>query len=214
MQMISFDAKATTLNQELGEVRLLVSTYETDRGGDAVQPGAFAKTIARWRASGNRPPLAWNHETGDPRSLIGTVDPQSMRETEAGLVVEAKLDLDGSETAREAWRLIKAGSLFVSFGYSAKTRQRNGTRLLTEVDLLEVSLTATPMNPGARVLSHKAEAERRAPEPSGELEWLHQFLQRDRDDVVREYLAGKQAEVVAERKSKPIQLASFSVEVR
>jgi HK97 family phage prohead protease len=122
-----------------------------------IQRGAFASTIAAWQASGKRIPLAWNHETGKAEQLIGSVDPATMRETRDGLVAEATLDLEGSATARQAWRSIKSDSIGVSFGYMAtESDTGDGTRLLTSIDLYEVSLTATPMHPAARVVSWKS----------------------------------------------------------
>jgi uncharacterized protein len=140
-----------------GRLHRLVSTYEKDRGGDLVQPGAFGPTISRWKASGRPIPLHWNHQSSDPADIIGTVDPGSMRETAKGLVVEGELDLKNSARTTEAWRLVKADSVGVSFGYTAETeRLEDGTRLLTSVDLFEVSLTPAPMNPDARVLDWKS----------------------------------------------------------
>ena len=72
------------------------------------------------------------------------------------LIAEARLDLEGSATAREAWRLVKSDSIGVSFGYVAQEVDGgDGTRLLTSIDLYEISLTATPMHPDARVVSWK-----------------------------------------------------------
>jgi HK97 family phage prohead protease len=125
-----------------------------------IQRGAFRRTIAAWQASGKRIPLAWNHETGNAEQLIGSVDPASMRETRAGLVGEASLDLESSPTAREVWRLVKSDSIGVSFGYMAdEIETGDGTRLLTSIDLYEISLTATPMHPDAKVVSWKSTTE-------------------------------------------------------
>jgi HK97 family phage prohead protease len=99
-----------------------------------VQPGAFATTIAAWAARGRPIPLHWNHQSSDPADIIGTVDPGSMRETAKGLVVEAELDLEKSARAREAWRLVKADSVGVSFGYAAETEQLEDGTLTVDED--------------------------------------------------------------------------------
>ncbi|MET0810166.1 MAG: HK97 family phage prohead protease, partial [Thermoleophilaceae bacterium] len=113
-----------TPTTEAGAAVLLVAAYTRDRGGDVIQRGAFADTIRAWRGSAKRIPLAWNHETGKAEQLIGSVDPATMRETRDGLVAEASLDLEGSATAREAWRLVKSDAIGVSFGYMARERHR------------------------------------------------------------------------------------------
>ena len=162
MEHLTTKATATVVEEELGEVRLLASTYELDRGGDVIQRGAFKETIQKWQRSGRSIPVHWDHR-GDPEDIIGRADPATMREQADGLVIEARLDLAESKRAREVWRLVKADTLGVSFGYmSEHTDAPDGTRLLHRVDLFEVSLTPAPMNPGARVLDWKA-AESQAP---------------------------------------------------
>ena len=88
----TLEAKATTTTDR-GEFTAIAAAYSVDRAGDRIVPGAFAKTIDRWARSGKRVPVHYNHE-GDPASIIGAVDPRSMRETDAGLEVKGKLDLD------------------------------------------------------------------------------------------------------------------------
>lgn len=206
MQTMTLDAKATTLTDQ-GEVRLLVSTYDKDRGGDVIKRGAFAESIRQWQSSGRKIPLHFDHKA-DPESIIGAADPASMRETDEGLVVEAKLDLEDSEKAREVWRLVKADALACSFGYVADGEtQADGTRLLSKVDLFEVTLTPSPMNPHTRVLAWKSETTF-----PPELELIHEIAGRDPDEYVRERQQRKAAEAETKRQREPIQLASFSVE--
>lgn len=148
---------ATQTTTDQGTFTALASTYSEDRGGDVVEPGAFGGTIARWKQSGKQIPLHWNHQSDDPADIIGTVDPASMQETPDGLVVEGKLDLEDSAKAREAWRLVKADSIGVSFGYLSESQDgADGTRLLTSIDLFELSLTPSPMNADTRVLAWKS----------------------------------------------------------
>ena len=69
-------AEATaTPTLKKGTAVLLVAAYSKDRGGDTIQRGAFTRTIAAWIGSGKQIPLAWDHETGKPENVIGTVDP-------------------------------------------------------------------------------------------------------------------------------------------
>ena len=152
------EATATPTIDEKGTAVLLVAAYSRDRGNDVIQRGAFKSTIAAWVKSGKQLPLAWNHDTGEPERLIGTVDPHSLKETRDGLLAEAHLDLEGSETAREVWRLVKSDSIGVSFGYLVTDQEDadDGVRLLKGVDLFEISLTAVPMNGDTRVVSWKS----------------------------------------------------------
>jgi uncharacterized protein len=157
--------KAVATATELGEFTAIAATYDIDRAKDQIIPGAFEKTIARWRASGKYLPVHWNH-SGAAADIIGAIDPAAMREIpDEGLYVEGKLDLQDSEVAREAWRSMKNDAVSLSFGYVAlKTCDRGGINDLLELDLFEVSIVPHPANPDTRVLSMKAAVvERRVP---------------------------------------------------
>lgn len=156
MQHTVLNTKAVTTT-DLGEFTAIAAAYSVDRVGDRIIPGAFTKTIAHWRQSGKRVPLHYDHE-GDPASIIGSIDPASMRETDEGLEVSGRLDLENSEKAREAWRAMKTDSMSLSFGYVA-TRQGkadDGVNELHEIDLFEVSIVPAPANPDTRFLSLKS----------------------------------------------------------
>ena len=148
-------ADATVLTDR-GEFSALAATYSLDRVGDRIVKGAFARTIEAWQRSGNQLPLHWQHSS-KAEDIIGTVDPQSLRETDEGLLVEGKLHLEDSAVAREVWRSVKADSIGVSFGYlTVKERKASDANELLEIDLYEISLTPSPANPDARVLSAKS----------------------------------------------------------
>jgi HK97 family phage prohead protease len=98
--------KATSrVSTDLGEFTAIAAAWTEDRDGDQIIRGAFDKTIKAWQERDRPIPLHWAHK-GDPQNVIGAVDPQSTREVAEGLFVKGKLDLDGSEIAREAWRLV------------------------------------------------------------------------------------------------------------
>jgi HK97 family phage prohead protease len=148
---------STRPTSDLCQFSAIAAAYTVDRVKDRIVPGAFAQTIARWRASGKRVPLHWNHGA-TAEDVIGTVDPRSMREMREGLFVRGKLDLDHSHVAVQAWRAMKDNAVSLSFGYLAtdQKRGRDGVNELREIDLYEVSLTPTPANPDTRVLSMKS----------------------------------------------------------
>lgn len=222
------EATDTPTTDEKGTAVLLVAAYTKDRGGDVIQRGAFKSTIAAWVKSGKQLPLAWDHDTGEPERLIETVDPRSRKETRDGLLAEAHLDLDGSETAREVWRLVKSDSIGVSFGYLV-TDQEDGAddvRLLKGIDLFEISLTAVPMHGDTKVVSWKS-----ARETTGvagldtDHDWEFQArkkhwdeLWRKRDEEARREreLERMIEEINAkaerdERRNRPIQIKTFEV---
>jgi HK97 family phage prohead protease len=145
------------VSTDLGEFTALAAAWSRDRQGDQIVRGAFAHTIKAWQDR-NRPiPLHWAHK-GDAEYIIGRADPDSLREIAEGLYVKGKLDLDGSDMAREAWRLVKARNVALSFGYlvTDAVKRADGIQELRELDLYEISLTPAPANPDTRILSFKS----------------------------------------------------------
>lgn len=168
MNRKTLEAKATTTT-DAGEFVALAATYSVDRAGDRIVPGAFAKSIERWQASGKSVPLHWNHQ-GEPEDIIGAIDPATMEETELGLKVAGKVDLDGSEKGREAWRSMKAGTMSLSFGYMVVAeKQADDANELHELDLFEISVVPGPANADTRFLSLKSMSDAQLREELGSL---------------------------------------------
>lgn len=129
-----------------------------DRGGDVVQRGAYAASLAAVAAGGRRIRMLWQH---DPAQPIGVWD--TLREDERGLWVKGRL-LPEVARGREALALLAAGAIDgLSIGYRARRAERDasGARRLLDVDLWEISLVTFPMLPEARV-SAKTAAEGQA----------------------------------------------------
>ncbi len=126
---------------------------KVDQGGDIVQAGAYAASLRTLEKTGRKVKMLWQHDATVP---IGVWD--EVREDQVGLWVKGRL-LDSIAKGREAAALIEAGAIDgLSIGYrtrkSCKTKE--GRRLLTELELWEVSLVTFPMLETARV-SAKAE---------------------------------------------------------
>ncbi|MCA8881876.1 MAG: HK97 family phage prohead protease [Rhodobacteraceae bacterium] len=119
-----------------------------DQGGDVVERGAYAASLARLKAAGRGVKLLWQH---DPTQPIGIWD--EVQEDERGLYVKGRLLTDVAR-GREAASLIEAGAIDgLSIGYRTVRSAKNdsGQRMLTEVELWEVSLVTFPMLPEARI---------------------------------------------------------------
>ncbi|MBE9635704.1 HK97 family phage prohead protease [Salipiger mangrovisoli] len=128
-----------------------------DQGGDIVMPGAYAASLKRLAAEGRAVRMLWQH---DPAQPIGIWDEVS--EDARGLRVKGRL-LETVARGREAAALIAAGAIDgLSIGYRtvAAVKDREGRRLLRELELWEVSLVTFPMLPSARVA-----AKGESPEP-------------------------------------------------
>ena len=103
---------------------------------------------------GRLPPLLWQHNADEP---IGAW--REMREDSHGLYVKGELFVNDIPLAKEAYKLLKESVVSgLSIGYRAKESYRDkktGARVLTKLDLLEVSLVTFPANTEARVTGVK-----------------------------------------------------------
>jgi uncharacterized protein len=112
-----------------------------DGARDTIVRGAFARTLAGRREA---IPLYWQHR---PEQRIGTVD--LAEEDERGLRVIATID---NPQSRAIASLLAGSVNGLSFGYRARGfRHRPEGRVLEDIDLIEVSLVAHPLQHGARV---------------------------------------------------------------
>ncbi len=119
-----------------------------DQGGDVVQKGAYAVSLKALAAAGRRVKMLWQH---DPARPIGVWE--EVREDATGLYVKGRI-LDEVAQGREAAALLAAGAIDgLSIGYRTLRAERDGkgNRLLSELELWEVSLVTFPMLPEARV---------------------------------------------------------------
>lgn len=113
-----------------------------------MQAGAYDASLKALAADRRAVRMLWQH---DPAQPIGVWD--EVREDARGLYVKGRI-LDSVERGREAAALIAAGAIDgLSIGYRTRRAVKNdkGQRLLTELELWEVSLVTFPMLPSARV---------------------------------------------------------------
>ena len=125
---------------------------DVDLGRDAVQPGAFTKSLASRPAS--RVKMLREHDPGEPIGVWTEI-----AEDGKGLRVTGKLILD-TVKGRETHALMKAGALdSLSIGYrtkSARLDKAKGVRLLDEVELHEISVVTFAMLPSATITAVKS----------------------------------------------------------
>ncbi|MGK9054202.1 phage major capsid protein [Neorhizobium petrolearium] len=116
-----------------------------DRVGDVIEKGAIALPEVL--------PMLFAH---DQAQVIGVWD--EIAETPDGLTVKGRLLVDDVERAREVRAMIRSKAVSgLSIGFrtkSAKPRQRG--RIITALDLHEISVVALPSHPGAQITSVKA----------------------------------------------------------
>jgi len=157
-----FDIKSVS---DTGELTGYFSTYQpvADSYGDCVAPGCFTKTIKAWEEKGKHIPLVWNHNMDDPELIIGQVD--KIEDDEYGPLMTAHFyDTPKAQAARN---LMKEGSVYqFSYAYaidsarkpdeSEKAADPNIKQVLESVSLMEITITPTPAQPLAEMVSVKA----------------------------------------------------------
>ncbi|NTU76250.1 MAG: HK97 family phage prohead protease [Alphaproteobacteria bacterium] len=132
-----------------------------DHHNEVVDLGAFKRTLGRWREKGSAPAMLWMHDPTQPIGVWMTLD-----EDKNGLAVQGRLALR-TQKGMEAYELLKLGALTgLSIGYRVVTSRidsKRKARVLTELDLFEISLVTFPANEEARVRDVKSPNAQGAP---------------------------------------------------
>lgn len=145
---------------DFGKISGYFSTYDEipDSYGDIVAPGAFTDTIKAREATGHPFPLCFNHNMD---AVIGKVD--SITDSEKGPLTEASFF--NTQKAQDVREMVKSGAVFqFSFAYDVRgmelpnedQKAKGITRILTKLDLFEVSIVVVPANQNAVVTDIKA----------------------------------------------------------
>ena len=150
---------------DAGTISGYFSTYQpvADSYGDCVAPGCFTETIKAWEEKGKHIPLVWNHNMDDPELIIGQVD--KIEDDEYGPLMTAHFyDTPKAQAVRN---LMKEGSVYqFSYAYaidaarkpdeSEKAADPNINQVLEAVSLMEITITPTPAQTLAELVSIKA----------------------------------------------------------
>jgi HK97 family phage prohead protease len=137
-----------------------------DATGDVIQAGAFSDTLKEWKSRGKLPPMLLQHGGGvfggGAEDMLPVGEWTSMEENRRGLKVEGQLFALGTEKGQYIYEGLRAGALDgLSIGFQTResitgTRAGEPDRILTNLDLWEVSIVTFPANPKARVTAVKA----------------------------------------------------------
>lgn len=117
---------------------------------DVVAPGAFAKSIAQIKSSGNPLPALWQHRSSEP--IGGYTD---LMEDSHGLKVGGFLLKDDIPRANEAYALMKRRVIRgLSIGYyvvESSYSEKDNIHTLLELELVEISIVTFPANEDALI---------------------------------------------------------------
>lgn len=144
-----------------GTFEAIVAAYNLDSVGDKITPGAFADTLATWKAGGNPIPVLWSHMSHDPDYHIGEV--LEAEERPEGLWVKARLDLEEGSKAAQVYKLLKGRRVTqFSFAYDVEEgawvdqKDGEGYYELRKLKLYEVGPTLIGANQATELLDVKS----------------------------------------------------------
>ncbi len=118
-----------------------------DHGGDIVLPGAFARTLKEHKDAGSMPLMFWMHQSDQVPGVWTDI-----KEDRSGLYVKG--EIVDTTLGRDVRTLLQKKAVRgLSIGYRPQEADydRDGNRLLKQVELVEVSIVSMAMNPLARV---------------------------------------------------------------
>lgn len=140
------EIKATLSVSDAGEIVGNAWPFNAgaDSVGDIITKGAFNVAVANI-------PMLFSH---NPDDLIGTWD--EVTETSEALVTKGKLHMENAR-ARAVHGMIKGGLVSgLSIGFKTKASTQQGrNRVISALDLYEISVVKNPAHPRARIISAK-----------------------------------------------------------
>jgi HK97 family phage prohead protease len=114
----------------------MISVFNNrDHAGDVVKPGAFTKSLDRWRETGDPVPVYYAHRMDDPMMCIGKMvdvaevmpgDPRlegmgEVARKNGGLWARIELDAENNPVAKQTWSMLKNRLMRqASFSYEVK----------------------------------------------------------------------------------------------
>jgi uncharacterized protein len=144
--MDKLEIKAAITVDEVGTITGTAWPFgSADRVGDIIEKGAFNIAVADL-------PMLLAH---DPEQPVGLWD--EVCETNDGLQVKGRLFVDESRRARSVRGLIQGGLMTgLSIGFRTKASTKRGSnRIISALDLHEISVVRNPAHPRARISSAK-----------------------------------------------------------
>jgi hypothetical protein len=166
------------VDEPAGTFEAIVAVFNNvDLGGDRILPGAFERSLAAWKTSGDPIPVIFSHQWDNLNAHVGTVDPANARELEAGdpslpaelthlggLYVKGNIEVnapgEAGAFASNLWgKMTRRAIKEFSFAYDVPAGGAHPTAdalELTELELIEVGPTLKGLNPATALLETKA----------------------------------------------------------
>lgn len=193
-QYFQLEVKGYERIKEGVKIKGFASTPDFDRHSDIVYPTAFQKALSQYQSTGKNIPLLRSHNPDRPVGKIPTDGDDAPRVIDKGFFIH------GIVTEKETAEQVEAGELQclsvaiipTDFSFemipTGKYEKSTGHQLFTEariikeVDLVEVSVVATPANPNAVFSLEKSVQDYFTSHPSPTMEHTCDFCPADKKD--------------------------------
>lgn len=160
MKIKSFPAQFKALagdDEAAGQFEAIVAVFNNvDHYGERILPGAFSKSLARWKESGYPIPILFAHQWDNLDAHIG-YDLGQAKETDKGLYVKGQLDMEEPFAARVFKRMQQGRLKEFSFAYDVvEAKEAEDAYDLIELDLYEYGPCLVGVNPETELIAAKA----------------------------------------------------------
>lgn len=147
-----FNTKAASVNDNDHSVDFVISTNKEDRYGDIVDQKTW-----NFKDYLKNPIVLWGHNPEEPENVLGTASNLTVAEDGSQTTATLSFAVDVNPKAAMVFQMIKAGVLrTVSVGFRNHTFEyEDDTPVLSDNDLIEISVVPIPANAGAMALSLK-----------------------------------------------------------
>lgn len=155
----AYPARVKATDQAQGIFEAIVSVFgNVDLVGDRVVKGAFTKSLADWKASGDPIPVVWSHQWDNLDAIAGQV--LEAEERDEGLYIKAQLDMEEEFAQRLFRKMQKRQIREFSFAYDVLVEQRakDGANDLLQLGLIETGPCLKGINPETELLTVKSRA--------------------------------------------------------
>lgn len=168
-----FNTKATSVNEATKSVTFVISTNQEDRYGEIVDQKSW--NFKSYKAN---PLVLWGHDPSEPENVLGTASSLKIADDGSETTAVLTFDDDINPKAGLVFNQIKKGTLrTVSVGFiNHSFGVEEDTPILSDNELLEISVVPIPANSGAVALELKAGEINRK-----DAKWLMESMRKEAD---------------------------------
>jgi HK97 family phage prohead protease len=178
-----FNTKASSVDEEAKSVTFVISTNDEDRYGEVVDQKSWD-----FKSYLKNPLVLWGHDPSEPENVLGTASSLQVANDGSETTAVLTFNTDINPKADLVFNQIRKGTLrTVSVGFINHTfNVEKDVPVLSDNELLEISVVPIPANSGAVALGLKAGEINRK-----DAKWLMDSMRKEADLMEEQYNATK-----------------------